>query len=115
MQQKNSLVTQLNCWNKHFTHMKRQYEIITSSRRGSINNGLCLLTKVSKSLFFFFTPLDSHLGKNKMGEIKELLITNIPQHFQVFFLSSFLPSFLPFFLVVTDCKKGITCGRKNFE
>ena len=30
---------------------------------------------------FFFTPLDSHLGKNKVGEIKEPLITNIPQHF----------------------------------
>ena len=94
--------------------MKRQYDLITSSGRGSINNGLCLLTEVSKSLFFF-TPLDSHLGKNKMGEIKEPLITNIPRHFQVFFLSSFLPSFLPFFLVVTDPKKDITCGRRNFE
>ena len=38
---------------------------------------------------FFFTPLDSHLGKNKMGEIKEPPITNIPQHFQGFFLSFF--------------------------
>ena len=56
----------------------------------------CVYLQKCQSHFFFFTPLDSHLGKNKMGEIKELLITNIPQHFQVFFLSSFLPSFLPF-------------------
>ena len=49
----------------------------------SINKGPWLLTKVSRSLLFI--PLDSHLWKNKMGEIKEPLITTIPSISKVSF------------------------------
>ena len=52
----------------------------------TINNKLCILTKLFNSNWFM--SLDSHLWKNKMGEIKEPLIMTILQYFKDF--SSFL-------------------------